>query len=436
MASYTARKNKDGKVISYQIKVARGRDKATGKQLTPYTMTYTPKDNWSQKAIERELQKVMGEFEASCHRGEVLTKQEEKEKAHQDLIDNLNEPMFVDYANQFIQDADLNKSNGTKNSYQVSLYSAMIYFKDYKLKEITSKMCKDYVTYMQTEVKNKNNGKPLSHTTLKTYFTVLTTLFQSAVDIDLIMINPMAKAKKIKLSKDIVEKKENLVYDEEQIAYILNCFDKEQLMWKALGYFLVFSGCRISEALGLKWSDIDVENNEVYIQRIRKYTAEKQIYTSLPKNSKSRVVPLNDLVIDILLDLKDEQERILKPLNIKNEYVFVAYHSLKPVHPTSIGNYFRAFADKYNLQGIHPHALRHTFATISIANGSDVVSVSKILGHSSVTITLNTYAHANEEAIKKARSNFDEAIKQRNVEMKGGQENEESKQYGKDSFRA
>lgn len=76
MASYTARKNKAGQIVSYQIKVSRGRDKLTGKQLTPYTMTYTPPEGWSKRAITRELQKVMGEFEAACNRGEILTKEE------------------------------------------------------------------------------------------------------------------------------------------------------------------------------------------------------------------------------------------------------------------------------------------------------------------------------------------------------------------------
>ena len=78
MASYTPRKNKAGEIISYQIKVSRGRDKLTGKQLTPYTMTYTPPEGWSKRAIERDLQKVMGEFEAACNRGEILTKEEQK----------------------------------------------------------------------------------------------------------------------------------------------------------------------------------------------------------------------------------------------------------------------------------------------------------------------------------------------------------------------
>lgn len=72
---------------------------------------------------------------------------------------------------------------------------------------------------------------------------------------------------------------------------------------------------------------------------------------------------------------------------------------LNPQAPTS---YFSRFSKKYNIPGFHPHAMRHTMATLSIANGADYVSVSAKLGHSSPDITLRVYAHANEEAQRKA----------------------------------
>ena len=70
--------------------------------------------------------------------------------------------------------------------------------------------------------------------------------------------------------------------------------------------------------------------------------------------------------------------------------------------PGCFNAYLRRFGRKYGVNGIHPHALRHTMASISITNGADIVSVSKKLGHSNVAITLNIYSHANEEAQKRA----------------------------------
>ena len=64
--------------------------------------------------------------------------------------------------------------------------------------------------------------------------------------------------------------------------------------------------------------------------------------------------------------------------------------------------YLKNFGERYKIDNLHPHALRHTMATLSIANGADIVSVSKKLGHTDVAITLNVYSHENEEAMKKA----------------------------------
>lgn len=78
--------------------------------------------------------------------------------------------------------------------------------------------------------------------------------------------------------------------------------------------------------------------------------------------------------------------------------------------PQQDKSYLSRFGKKYNLPGIHPHALRHTMATISIANRADIVSVSEKLGHAEPSITLNVYSHANEEAQRRANEALAQAI--------------------------
>lgn len=80
---------------------------------------------------------------------------------------------------------------------------------------------------------------------------------------------------------------------------------------------------------------------------------------------------------------------------------------MNPQAPTA---YLNRFGKKYNLPGIHPHALRHTMASLSIANGADIVSVSEKLGHAEPSITLNVYSHANEEAQRRANEALAQAI--------------------------
>lgn len=417
MASYTARKNKEGEIISYQIKVSRGRDKVTGKQLTPYTMTYTPPDGWSKKAIERDLLKTMGEFESACKRGEVKTKEEakaaaiqEKEEERRRELEKAKEPLFPELVNQFLQARKETSTKTTIRCYTYSLIHPAEYFKEYKITEISPAMVRQFFTYLRTDAKNKFTGKNLEIHTIQHDYNVMNTLFEYAVDMEYIAVSPMRNIKMPTASKD-EKQKEPIVYNEKQVAYIIDCLQKEPLMWRCLVLFLIYSGCRRGEAAGLKWCDIDFKTGKIQIQRNRVYTEKTGVYTASPKNGKARTIYINapELFFELRVWKKEQAVQLFK-LNIPNDGFCFTSTFNKPIHPDSIGQYFRHFGKKYNLPGFHPHALRHTMATISIANGADVVSVSKKLGHSNVSITLNTYSHANEQAQKKASDIFKNAI--------------------------
>ena len=416
MASYTARKNKAGEIVSYQIKVSRGRDKLTGKQLTPYTMTFTPPEGWSKRAIERELLKVMGEFETACNRGEILTKEEQKAAAQQAIeeekrrqIEEAQQPFFPDYVKQFLKDREIVNAHTTIRCYEKSLKRAVTYFEGVKIKDITPAMCRKFITYLQTEAISQNSGKPLKIGTVQHDYNVLKTLFQSAEDLEIIENNPMSRVKMPTASKD-EESKEAVVYDEKQVQYIIDCLNNEPLMWRCLVLFLIYSGCRRGEAAGLMWSDIDFKTGEITIQHTRQYTEKQGVYTTTPKSSKKRTIFINETLLHMMKIWKSEQAKRFLRLGIQNKGFCFTSQFNTPLHPNSIGLYFRGFGKKYNLPGIHPHALRHTMATISIANGADIVSVSKKLGHSNTSITLNVYTHANEEAQRRANDIFDNAI--------------------------
>ena len=80
------------------------------------------------------------------------------------------------------------------------------------------------------------------------------------------------------------------------------------------------------------------------------------------------------------------------------------------LNPNAPTKYLSKFGKRYNFPGLHPHTLRHTMATVSIANGADVVSVSKKLGHAAPSITLNIYSHANQEAQLRANKSLEMAL--------------------------
>ena len=416
MASYTARKNKAGETVSYQIKVSRGRDKLTGKQLTPFTTTYTPPEGWSKKAVERDLIRFMGEFEAACKRGEVLTKEEQKTQAveqaelvQKEKAEEERKLTFNKYVELFLQEKSITLSPMTVHSYKQSLKRPAAVFGEMKMVDIEYLMVKKFIADMQGGQRNRDNAKPLAHGTVVSYYTVLHTLFESAVDNEIIPTNPMQRMKKPKPRKDEV-KKEPVSYSETEVAHIIDCLNSEPLKWRALVLFLIDSGCRRGEVAGLKWEEIDFKTGKVNICRNAQYTKEKGVYIGTPKSNKSREIIINAPVLQVLKEWKRQQTLIYFGQGKSTDGFCFTQNEGELMNPNTITEYIRNFGKRYDIRGLKPHALRHTMATLSIANGADVVSVSKKLGHCNPSVTLNIYSHANEEAQRRATEILAEAL--------------------------
>lgn len=94
-----------------------------------------------------------------------------------------------------------------------------------------------------------------------------------------------------------------------------------------------------------------------------------------------------------------------------SQYVFTQEESCEPMHPQTPTRYMRSFAKWYGIEHLHPHKLRHSFASIAIVNGADIASVSEKLGHADKSTTLRLYTHADQNSIKQASNIFREAIK-------------------------
>lgn len=416
MASYSPRKDKSGQIISYQIKVTRGRDRITGKQLTPFTMTFTPPTGWSKKAIDRELQRVMGEFEAACKRGEVLTKEQEKALALQEIeerkrmqAEEERKPTFNRYVEIFMNEKAATFAPGTLENYRNVLRKASAVFGTMKMEDIDFLKVKQYIIDLQNNGTNDFNGKPLAHKTIIKHYIVLHALFENAVENEILQFSPMQNMKRPKPRKDEITK-EAIVYTESEIQNIIECLNQEPLKWKALIMFAIDSGCRRGEIIGLKWEEIDFKTGKVNICRNAQYTSGKGTYISTPKNGKSRVIYLNPPALKVLAEWKRKQAFLHFAQGLPNNGFCFTQDNGEMMNPQAPTSYLTRFGKKYNLPGIHPHALRHTMATISIVNGADIVSISKKLGHSNTSITLDVYSHANEEAQQRANDVLAEAI--------------------------
>lgn len=169
--------------------------------------------------------------------------------------------------------------------------------------------------------------------------------------------------------------------------YIFHNFDA-----KKTGLIIcLYTGMRLGEICALKWEDIDLKNQKISVNKtIQRINDNGKSYTIIgaPKTKYSyRVIPINPILLQFLYQTKKENGFILTG----NE---------KYLDPRSYQYYFKKILKELNIQDYRFHVLRHTFATKCVQCQIDIKSLSEILGHSSVTITLNTYVHSSFEMKK------------------------------------
>lgn len=393
MPSIREKQTKDGRTF-YEIQVSRGRSRSR------LTSRWYPPEGWSQKAIDRELAKVAAEFERRCDNGEAISRAEQKEK---DLLQK-QEAAKIQTLRQygervFMPAKTVTISENSRSSFQGNLdrwiYPAL---GEMKMPDITAANISALLLDMQAQ------GK--AHATCIKVYTVLKSLFKMAYLSDIIQKNPMDKVERPKQRKDEVRAQEPEAYTVEEVQYILSCLDREPLKWKAMIRLLVDTGIRCGECCGLQWKDIDFKENTITITGNLCYTPQKGVYLDTPKNGKTRIIDVDADVIALLQQLRQQQAS-----HALSAFVFTQDNSPEPMHPQSPTRYLKKFAARYGIDDLHPHKLRHSFASIAITNGADIASVSEKLGHSDKAVTLRMYTHADAESMKRASQIFRDALK-------------------------
>lgn len=170
---------------------------------------------------------------------------------------------------------------------------------------------------------------------------------------------------------------------------------KENFTFYSLGiYISLTTGLRIGEVCGLKWEDVDCDRGVLSVRRTveRVYVLDNgqhftKIIMSEPKTTNSRRdVPICKELMSMVKPLK----------KVVNENFYVLTNAEKPTEPRTYRNFFYGLMKKLGIPHIRYHDLRHTFATRCIENKCDYKTVSALLGHSNISITLDMYVHPDE----------------------------------------
>lgn len=175
----------------------------------------------------------------------------------------------------------------------------------------------------------------------------------------------------------------------------------------------IYTGMRREEILGLEWHDIDFGKQEITIVRASQYTPEKGIYTDdLKTTSSYRTISFPNNIAEILIEYKawqDEKRDKLGTLWKDSNRIFTQ-ETGEPMHPDTFSGWFSKFIKAKNLPKVTFHGLRHTNASILIANGVDLKTVSSRLGHASVQITTDTYTHLIRKVEREAGNKMEEIL--------------------------
>ncbi|GFI21575.1 transposase from transposon Tn916 [Lachnospiraceae bacterium] len=180
---------------------------------------------------------------------------------------------------------------------------------------------------------------------------------------------------------------------------LIDVLYKEMDCFKMAVLMCLFTGLRLGELCALKWMDIDFENKLLIVNRtvqrlyVEGYRTKTVLTETTPKSACSkREIPLSDQALTLFVKFQNNKE-----------YVFGGE---KPLEPKSLQNHFKKILKEAEISDKNFHILRHTFSTNCIEGGTDVKSLSEMLGHSNVQITLNRYVHPSMETKRQYINNL------------------------------
>lgn len=252
------------------------------------------------------------------------------------------------------------------------------YFKRKRLQKLTHNDIQRFIQSL---------SKKLSPKTVHNVYLVLHRSLKDAMINGYISSNPSDNVILPKKNKPIMN-----VLDVEQIKQLLKIAYEQEPEYADCFEFLILTGLRIGELVGLTIDSYNPETRELKIYQ--QYNPTLKIFTS-PKNDKVRLLILGDREHEILMERIKTAKRIMgkfKQAN-KNNLIFLN-PSFDMLKETTMRKVLKRISSQIGVPNLRLHDLRHTNATLALASGVDIKTVQEILGHQDATFTMNKYAHS------------------------------------------
>jgi integrase len=272
--------------------------------------------------------------------------------------------LFDKFADDFLETyCKQNKRSWARD--ELSLNSLKAFFRGKCLQDIGAEDVERYKAKRKAEI-SEATGRQIAPATVNRETTCLKTLFNKAVEWGRIETNPAQRVKKFREANP----KERILNRDEARRLIAEVAPHiRPVLILALN-----TGMRKAEILSLKWKDVDFVKGFIFIGD--------------SKSGKSRTIPMNGLVFNTLRGMEK-----------RSDYVF--FNPETKSHVQDIKTGFKAACRRAEIKGLRIHDLRHTAASWMVEAGVDLVTVSRILGHSSIQMTMR-YAHPTPENMRRA----------------------------------
>lgn len=377
----TARKKGKG----YEIRVYCGVD--SNYKRIDKSKIWIPEPNMTPKQIEKELERQKILFEEEVKTGKCYN----------------NKMKFREFSDIWLKEyAEKNLAPKTYSRYIGLLERINQAIGHMKLKDIKPLHLNRFYSNLSEKgiskrIKHDINGNEIGDRRLapKTIFAhhqLISKILSTAVKWQLIDINVAERADPPKVSQ-----KEIQFLDETDTKRLITLLDDEPIQYKTMIILLIYTGIRRGELCGLEWKDIDFSNRTMNIVRTSQYIGNKKLITKEPKTKSGiREIILSNTACKLLLEYKQWQNYNIIELGEQwnnTDRLFTQWNGL-PIYPDTVTDWFSKFIKKHDFPHVTLHSLRHTNASLMIAEGADVCTVSKRLGHANTSTTLNIYAHA------------------------------------------
>lgn len=381
----TEYKKKNGATV-YRASVYLGVDKLTGKKART-TVTANTK-----KGVKIKAREAINAFAANGY--------SVKEKPTITTYRELVALWWESYKNTI-------KPNSQQSMEGIVRLHILPVFGDYKLDKLTTPIIQQQVNKWADKANKGEKGAYANYSFLNN---INRRILQYGVTMQAIKHNP---------ARDVIiprkqQNKEHKVkfFSNQELKQFLDYLDSldlssyENLFDYVLYKTLLASGCRIGEALALEWSDIDLKKGIISISK----TLNRYQETNTPKSKAGlREVDIDTATVSLLKEYKKRQQIQAWQLGRSVSIVFTPF-TTKYAYACLLRKRLQGHFKSAGVPDISFHGFRHTHATIMLYAGIEAKDLQYRLGHSNISMTLNTYVHATKEGAKKAVSIFESAI--------------------------